>query len=501
MTIEHFDVLIVGAGISGIGAAYHLQTQCPDLSFAILESRAELGGTWDLFRYPGVRSDSDMFTLGYAFRPWKEAKSIADGASILQYLQETAREFGIDRRIRFNQRVRSADYICAEARWLLEVDVDDGREPRRYTCDFLYACSGYYNYEKGYTPEFARRDVFQGTLVHPQQWPQDLDWRGKKVVVIGSGATAVTLVPALAAEAAHVTLLQRSPTYIATLPSKDAIADALRKLLPQHLAHRLARWKNVALTLAFFQFCRRAPQLARKLLRAGVARLLPKGYPVDTHFKPAYAPWDQRLCLVPDADLFKAISAGRATIVTAQIDSFIPHGIRLQSGAKLAADIIVSATGLEVQLMGGIRLSVDGTPVNAGEHVVYKGLMLGNLPNFAFCVGYTNASWTLRADLSSQFVCRLLNHMRRHEYRQCVARCDPTGLEARPLLDLSSGYLTRAAALLPKQGTHSPWRMPQNYLLDLKAMRYAPIDDDVLQFSRAVQTETVAAAAVQGTPA
>ncbi len=484
MPTEHLDVLIVGAGLSGIGAGYHLQTTCPAKRYAILESRADLGGTWDLFRYPGVRSDSDMFTLGFSFRPWKEAKSIADGASILKYLKDTAREFGIDRHIRFGHRVLSASYSSAEARWSVEVETADGTERHRFTCDFLFLCSGYYDYAQGYTPEFPGREAYTGQWVHPQQWPQDLDTRDKRILVIGSGATAVTLVPALADTAAHVTMLQRSPTYIADLPSKDVIANAIRAVFPERAAHHLARWKNVLMTMAFFQLCKRAPGLARKLLRLGVRKMLPKGYDVDTHFAPDYAPWDQRLCLVPDSDLFKAIGSGRASVETDHIETFTREGVRLRSGKELQADIVVSATGLKLLLLGGIRVSVDGETINSGEQFVYKGLMVSNVPNFAFCVGYTNASWTLRADLSATYVCRLLNHMQRQGYRQCVPRCDPDRLEPQPLLNLNSGYITRAADVLPKQGGEAPWRMPQNYLLDMKIMRFDPIEDPNLRFSR-----------------
>ncbi|WP_242109019.1 flavin-containing monooxygenase [Luteimonas aquatica] len=482
--LEHFDVLVVGAGLSGIGAGYRLQTDCPGKRYAILEARADLGGTWDLFRYPGVRSDSDMFTLGFPFRPWKDAKSIADGASILRYLKDTAREFGIDRHIRFGHRVRSAAYASDEARWRLEVDLADGGR-RRLSCDFLYLCSGYYDYAQGYTPQFPGREAYRGQWVHPQQWPQDLDYTGKRVLVIGSGATAVTLVPALAERAAHVTMLQRSPTYIADLPSKDVVADAFRAVLPERLAHRMARWKNVLLTMAFFQFCRRAPGLARKLLRLGVKKMLPEGYDVDAHFAPRYAPWDQRLCLIPDSDLFKAIGSGKASVETDHIDTFTADGVRLRSGKALAADVVVSATGLQLQLLGGLQVTVDGKAVHSGEEYVYKGLMVSHVPNFAFCVGYTNASWTLRADLASTYVCRLLNYMDRHGYRQCVARCDPADMQPQPLLNLNSGYITRAAAILPRQGSQAPWRMPQNYLLDLKVMRFGAIEDPNLQFSRA----------------
>jgi cation diffusion facilitator CzcD-associated flavoprotein CzcO len=484
MSIEHFDVLIVGAGISGIGAGYYLQARCPGKRYAILEGRGDIGGTWDLFRYPGIRSDSDMFTLGYSFRPWKEAKAIADGPSIREYVRDTAREYGIDRHIRFNHRVRSASWSSEDARWTVEVDTGDSGERVRYTCSFLYMCSGYYSYASGYTPSFPGKGDFQGRLVHPQQWPEDLDYRGKRVVVIGSGATAVTLVPAMAKEAAHVTMLQRSPSYIASLPAEDPIANAIRKLLPERTAHDVARWKNVALGTLFYQLCRRAPGLARRILRSGVKKELPPEFDVDTHFNPRYEPWDQRLCLVPDADLFAAIKSGRASVVTDRIRSLTNNGILLESGDELVADIIVTATGLRLQLCGGMQMTVDGEPVEANRMFVYKGLMLGNVPNFALCVGYTNASWTLRAELSSKYVCRLLNHMDRHGYRQCLPRPDDSTLEPRPLLGLTSGYVQRAVDELPKQGSKAPWYLRQNYVLDRLTMRFGAVDDGTMVFSR-----------------
>ncbi len=484
MSMEHFEVLIVGAGISGIGAGYHLQTRCPGKRYAILEGRREMGGTWDLFRYPGIRSDSDMFTLGYSFRPWKEAKSIADGPAIRNYLRETAREFGIDRHIRFGHRVRQASWSSEEMRWTVEAEVGDEGERVLYTCNFLYSCSGYYSYERGYTPSFPGREEFGGTIVHPQHWPEDLDYKGKRVVVIGSGATAVTLVPAMATDAAHVTMLQRSPSYIASLPSEDPIASAIRKVLPERTAHRVARWKNVALGTFFYQLCRRAPNLAKRMLRSGVARELPRDYDIDTHFGPSYNPWDQRLCLVPDADLFGAIKSGRASVVTDRIKTFTKKGILLESGAELEADIIVTATGLELQLCGGMRMLVDGEAVDAGRLYVYKGVMLGNVPNFALCVGYTNASWTLRAELSSMYVCRLLNHMDRHGYRQCLPRIDEASIEPRPLLGLTSGYVQRAMDHLPKQGSKAPWYLRQNYVLDRLDMQFGAVDDGTMLFAR-----------------
>jgi cation diffusion facilitator CzcD-associated flavoprotein CzcO len=487
---EHFDVLIVGAGISGIGAACHLETSCPGRRYAILEGRDDIGGTWDLFRYPGIRSDSDMFTLGYSFRPWKEARAIADGPSILQYLRDTAREFGVDRHIRFRHRVRAASWSSEDSCWTLDVEVDGKPHAVRYTCSFLYLCSGYYDYDHGHAPSFPGSEEFRGRLVHPQHWPEDLDYAGKRVVVIGSGATAVTLVPAMAETAAHVTMLQRSPTYVASLPSEDPLAKLAHGILPERTAHHIVRWKNVLFMMFFYQLARRAPRVAKWLIRAGVIKNLPSGFDVDTHFKPRYEPWDQRLCVVPDSDLFKAIGAGRASVVTDHIDTFTRDGIRLKSGRELAADVVVSATGLKLLSCGGIRLTVDGAAVEPGKTFAYKGLMLGNVPNLAFCVGYTNASWTLRADLSSAFLCRLLNHMDRHGYRQCVPRCDEATLDERPFLGLMSGYVQRAVHLFPKQSSKAPWLLRQNYILDYLTMRFGAVDDGTMEFV----TNTVAAA-------
>ncbi len=465
MTTQHVDVLIVGAGLSGIGAAYRLRAR----SYAILEMRDAIGGTWDLFRYPGIRSDSDMFTLGYPFRPWTEAKAIADGASILRYVRETAAEFGIDRHIRFGRRVVAAAWSSATARWDVEVRV--GEQTENYSCSFLYLCSGYYSYERGHTPDLPGLADFAGPVVHPQHWPADLDVSAKEVVVIGSGATAVTLVPELARTAAHVTMLQRSPSWITVLGSADAVADALRRHLPPGLAHGIARWKNILLTQGFYELCRRAPRVAKSLLRAGVARQLPDPSTVDVDFAPRYDPWDQRLCVVPDADLFRALRSGKAAVVTDRIASVTAGGVRLESGHELAADVLVTATGLEMVACGGITLSVDGTVIDPGETLVYRGALLSGVPNLAMCVGYTNASWTLRADLTSRYVCRLLAHMDARGAAWAVPRAAGT-VGTRPLLDLSSGYVQRAADRMPKQGERAPWLLRQNYVLDLLGTRF-----------------------------
>jgi cation diffusion facilitator CzcD-associated flavoprotein CzcO len=479
-----FDVIIVGAGLSGIGAAYHLKTECPTKSFAVLEARDTSGGTWDLFRYPGIRSDSDMFTLGYPFNPWKAPKSIADGPAILAYIRETSATFGIDPHIRFGHRIVGARWSSADARWMLDVEVGAERRPETYRCSFFYVCAGYYRYDTAYNPEFRDVDRFRGTIVHPQWWPRDLDYKAKRVVVIGSGATAVTLVPALAQQAGHVTMLQRSPSYIAVLSPTDPLGDFARAKLSAKMAYRVIRGRNLAYSMAFFQFCRRYPEAARRYLRRKIAEHLPADYPIERHFAPRYNPWDQRMCLVPDADLFKAISAGTASVVTDTIEAFTETGIRLGSGEVLEADIIVTATGLTLVPCGGIGLSVDGRAVELRDSFVYKGLMLSGVPNLAWCVGYTNASWTLRADLASRHVCRLINFMDRNGHDQVVPRVDAGEVQERPLLDLSSGYVARGVGQMPKQGTKAPWYLRQNYVLDLLTTRFAPIGNPALAFSR-----------------
>jgi monooxygenase len=479
---EHLDVLIVGAGLSGVGAAWHLQDRCPGKSYAILEARGDLGGTWDLFRYPGIRSDSDMHTLGYRFRPWTREKSITDGDSILEYVRQTAHDSGIDGKIRFHHRVLSAEWSNAEARWTVEAERTDNGERVSLTCDFLWTCSGYYRYDEGYTPEFEGVDRFAGPVIHPQHWPEDLDYAGKRVVVIGSGATAVTLVPAMAEEAAHVTMLQRSPTYIASLPAEDRLASALRRRLPDRVAYAIVRWKNVLIQTAFYQLSRRRPEMVKRFIRKGVERSLPPGYDIDKHFKPPYNPWDQRMCLVPDGDLFKAISAGGASVVTDRIATFTERGIELESGEELEADVIVTATGLNLLFLGGMRLTVDGEAVDVPTKMTYKGMMLSGVPNLAFTVGYTNASWTLKADLTSEYVCRLLNHMDAHGYHRCAPEVDPSVTE-QPLLDFTSGYVMRSLDQFPKQGSKEPWKLRQNYVFDIRTIRRGPIDDGAMRFS------------------
>ncbi|MEU5758414.1 NAD(P)/FAD-dependent oxidoreductase [Nocardia sp. NPDC047648] len=466
--VEHLDVVIVGAGLSGIGAAYRLQTERPGSTYAVLEARGDLGGTWDLFRYPGVRSDSDMYTLGYAFKPWRGGKPLADGADILDYIRDTATTFGIDERIRFRSKVVHADFDTAAAQWTLTIADTGTGEQRTMTCGFLYCCAGYYDYDKPHAPEFPGSENFAGTVVHPQFWPENLDYAGKRVVIIGSGATAVTLVPSMVTgdrAAAHVTMLQRSPTWIGPVPSEDKLAERVKAALPPNLAHRIIRAKNIAFSVAFYQFCRRRPRQARKLLTRVATKMLGDPQLVADHFTPSYDPWDQRLCAAPGGDLFREVRSGKAEIVTDHIETFVGDGIRLRSGRVLDADIVVTATGLNLLAFGGIELAVDGRTVALGEQFVWNGAMVSGLPNFAICMGYTNASWTLRADLTHRLVCRVLGWMERHGYATAVPRPDGE-LQPNPLLDLASGYVQRSIATFPQQGDRSPWRVRQNYLLD-----------------------------------
>ncbi len=481
---EHLDVLIVGAGLSGIGAAWHLQDKCPGKSYAIVEARETSGGTWDLFRYPGIRSDSDMYTLGYSFRPWKDAKAIADGPAILSYIREVASDHGIDARIRYGHRVVAASWSTSDARWTVEIEQGPEKRKITLTCSFLWMCSGYYDYEAGYLPPFPGIERFKGRIVHPQKWTDDIDYKGKQVVVIGSGATAVTLVPAMAGEAQHVTMLQRSPTYVVARPAEDSIANRLRRRLPIGLAYGLTRWKNVLLGMYFYRLCKRRPDRAKALILKGVRYFLGPDYDVETHFTPRYNPWDQRLCLVPDADLFRAIRAKQVSVVTAEIETFTETGIRLKSGSELEADLIVTATGLALQLLGGMTLEVDGKAINPADTLAYKGMMYSDVPNFAVVSGYTNASWTLKADLVCEYVCRLLNHMQKNGLRQCTPRLDDPDMERLPWVDFSSGYIQRAVDKFPKQGARRPWRLHQNYAMDLMSLRFGSLRDKAMIFSR-----------------
>ena len=491
--MEHLDVLVIGAGLSGIGAGHYLQAECPWASYAIFEARDSIGGTWDLFRYPGIRSDSDMFTLGYSFRPWDGEKSIAGGDSILQYIKDTAAAEGIDQRIRFGHRVVRAEWSSEEALWRVTADNVHTGETVELTCGFVFSCSGYYRYDKGYLPAFEGMDRFQGPIVHPQAWPEQLDYSGKRVVVIGSGATAVTLVPSLADLAKHVTMLQRSPSYITSLPAKDPIANWMRKVLPPRVSGPAVRWMKALLTQGFFQLSRHRPELVKKLLRKQLEASLPPGFDIDTHFTPRYDPWDQRLCLVPDGDLFKSISDGNVSVVTDQVDTFTENGIRLVSGNQLEADIIITATGLELLFLGGVELIVDTEKVDISKKLAYKGMMLEGVPNISMAIGYTNASWTLKCDLTCQYVTRLLNRMHSTGSRQCTpVNRDPSVVE-QPLLNLTSGYVMRSADRFPKQGSRYPWQVYQSYLRDYRALKLKGIDDDAMVFSNPAPVEVAAA--------
>jgi cation diffusion facilitator CzcD-associated flavoprotein CzcO len=494
MAPEHVDVLVVGAGLSGIGAACHLQEECPDKTYAILEARGAIGGTWDLFRYPGVRSDSDMFTLGYAFRPWTDPKAIADGESIRTYIRDTAREHGVEDRIRFHHRVLAADWSSDDARWTVTARRADTGETVRITCSWLSVCSGYYRYDEGFRPAFEGEEQFAGELIHPQHWPEDFDATGKRIIVIGSGATAVTLVPSLAPDAEHVTMLQRTPSYVLALPGRDPLAQWLRNKLPVTLAYPIVRWKNVLISTLFYQFSRRRPAAARRIIRRLTQKQLP-GFDVDTHFNPPYDPWDQRLCLVPDGDLFRTLRRGDASIATGRIARFTEKGIELESGEHLDADVIVTATGLNVLPMGGIVPTVDGQPVDVPAAVSYKGMMLSGVPNFTMVIGYTNASWTLKADLVNRYVCRLINHLDAAGYVSATPVAPPEGAD-QPFLDLASGYVQRSLADLPKQGRRRPWKLHQNYIRDVRLMRRGPLHDEGMTFqSRVPATPTEKAVA------
>lgn len=513
----HFDVLIIGAGLSGIGAGAHLRMECPDKTFAILEGREAMGGTWDLFRYPGVRSDSDMFTLGYRFRPWSDSKAIADGPAILNYIRDTSEEYDLDKEIRYGHRLKRAEWSSEESQWTVEVSIsspgvssphvskgafsvespehekksvpadflpsrEDAKGERRYlTCSFLYLCTGYYDYDEGYTPEWRGFDKYTGTIVHPQKWPADLDHSGKRILVIGSGATAVTLVPAMAKMASNVTMLQRSPTYVVSMPAEDKIANTLRAVLPTKAAYALTRWKNVLRQMFFYTLSRRRPELMKNLVAKGVKNEVGEEY-LEKHFRPKYNPWDQRLCLVPDADLFESIRKGSSEIVTGEIDTFTEKGVRLKSGEELDADIIVTATGLNLKIMAGLDLVVDGVPVDLSEKLAYKGMMYSDVPNLAQAFGYTNASWTLKCDLTSEYVCRLLKHMDANGYSSCVPRISDPTVKPEPVLDFTSGYVQRALHTLPSQGSKQPWRLHQNYFKDLRLIRYGRLDDGTMEF-------------------
>lgn len=492
----HVDVIVVGAGISGIGAAYHLQTLSPDRSFLILEGRNDIGGTWDLFRYPGVRSDSDMHTLGFSFKPWTDAKAIADGPSIMRYLRATVDEFGIGPKIRFGHLVTRAEWSSDDSTWTLHVRRTGSDETVVYTCNFLFMCSGYYSYKEGFTPQFEGRDKFRGKVIHPQEWPDDLDYAGQRVVVIGSGATAMTVVPSMARTAAHVTMLQRSPTYVVARPDTDSVSNLLRKVLPTRAAYAVTRKKNTVMQGIVYGRTRTAPDKVRKVLLDGVRKALGPEFDVDTHFTPSYGPWDQRLCLLPNGDLFHAINAGRASVVTDHIERFDENGIVLRSGARLDADIIVTATGLNLVTVGDMEFTVDGETVDFASTWTYKGLAYSDVPNMVSTFGYINASWTLRADLVSGYVCRLLNHMRAVGATQATPRLRESDRDMRSrrwIEEFSAGYMERMLDRMPKQGDREPWTNPQRYAIEKKSIGKAPVDDGVMQFTRARVRPTVSA--------
>lgn len=480
-TIPYYDVIIVGAGLSGIGAAYHIQSKSPKRSYTILEGRDSMGGTWDLFKYPGIRSDSDMFTLGFSFNPWTSSHSLATGPQILQYIKDTAAKFGIDQHIQYNHRVVNADWSDEDKRWTVTLQQHDGVPHQKLQCQFLFMCSGYYNYEQGYSPKFPNSEAYEGTLVHPQAWDEHLDYTDKDVIIIGSGATAVTMVPEMAKKAHKVTMLQRSPTYILSLPGEDPIARFFSKLLPKQWAYTATRWKNILLSLGIYKYSRWKPERMRNFLLKNAQKELPEGYDLS-HFNPKYDPWDQRLCVVPDADLFRAIKAGKVEVVTDTIKQFTPKGIELNSGRQLEADIVVSATGLNLMLMGGIDLSINGEPVEFNQQHVYRGVMISGVPNFAFAVGYTNASWTLKCDLNCHYVTRILNYMERHGYQTCTPHYDPNEFETERLLDFDAGYILRSEHLLPKQGDKHPWKVYQNYIKDSRSLKKEKINDEWLVY-------------------
>ncbi|MFE0104943.1 flavin-containing monooxygenase [Streptomyces sp. NPDC059009] len=490
-----YDVLIVGAGISGIGAAHYLQRDHPQRSYAILEARDALGGTWDLFRYPGIRSDSDLHTFGYAFKPWRDKDAIADGDKILAYLRETAAEHGIDRHIRFRTKVISANWSSEQARWTVVTERSDTGERTALTCSWLFGAAGYYRYDEGFTPHFEGRERFQGRIVHPQHWPEDLDYAGKRVVVIGSGATAVTLVPAMAESAGHVVMLQRTPTYVLPVPAGDKVADRLKSLFGEERGHALARRKNILRQSVVWGLCRRFPKGARRLIRYANVKMLPAGYPVDEHFNPPYEPWDQRLCAVPDGDLFRAIRRGAASVVTDRIETFTGTGLRLASGRELDADVVITATGLNVQAMGGIALTVDGRAIDLEDTVAYKGMMLSGVPNFAFAIGYTNSSWTLKVGLLCEHFCRLLRRMDEGGFDTACPVIADADMPLRPFLDFQAGYIRRAVDRLPRQGNRAPWLTSMRYTKDVRLLRKLPVDDPELRLSRSPAHRSAPAAA------
>jgi len=485
----HFDVLVIGAGISGISAAYYLQTECPNKTYAILEGRSDIGGTWDLFKYPGIRSDSDMYTLGFRFRPWTDPKAIADGPAIMKYLHETVEEYDIQKHIRFNQHVSKASWSSEQALWTLETKSDAEGNRTTYTCNFLSMCTGYYNYEGGFTPDFAGKDDFKGAIIHPQKWTSDIDYKDKRIIVVGSGATAVTLVPELAKKAHHVYMLQRSPTYMVSAPDTDWLANKFNKYLPARLAYSLTRWKKILFGRFTFWLTRKYPKTMKKLMIKGIKKELGEDYDVETHFTPRYNPWDQRVCLVPNSDLFEAIKNGKASVETDHVERFTPKGILLKSGKELEADMIITATGLDLKLMAGMDYFVDGEKVDFSKTVSYRSMMFSDVPNLSLAFGYTNASWTLKCDLTNKYVCRVLNFMDENGYKICTPKIKDPDMKLEPWLDFTSGYIQRKIHLLPKSGTQTPWKLKQNYLFDRIMLSKGKVDDGILEFTGPITKE------------
>jgi monooxygenase len=478
----HFDVIIIGAGLSGIGAACHLKRNCPNKTFAMLEGRSNIGGTWDLFKYPGIRSDSDMHTFAYSFKPWTYDKTISDGATIMKYLNETIDDYELRKHIKYNHWISEVFWSSDEDKWTVKGKNNESNEVIQLSCNFLISCTGYYDYDEGYTPDFKGLENYKGQFVHPQKWTNDIEYENKEVIIIGSGATAVTLLPTMAEKTKHITMLQRSPTYMMSLPEHDKFSKVVKRWLPSKIAHFLARWKHVLGQIYFYKISKKKPKEVRYFIKKEIRKVLGEDYDVETHFNPKYNPWDQRICAVVDNDLFDAINEGKCTIVTDYIDSFTEKGILLQSGKELEADLVVSATGLKIKFVGGINIKVDGKTIDPSDLVNYKGMMLQDVPNMAMIAGYTNASWTLKSDLVGEYICRLLHHMDKKGLTSCTPTLSDNNVITEPASDLASGYIQRALDELPKQGDKYPWKLNQNYIKDMIALRFKSIDDGYLVF-------------------